>query len=50
MAYFCHSASLISASGPNNIGLVCLFNLILYVPVNNFFSFVGRGLPGLNQY
>ena len=23
---------------------------ILYVPVNNFFSYGGTGLPGLNQY
>ena len=27
-----------------------LFDLILYVPVNNFFSYVGTGLPGLKQY
>ena len=27
--------------------LLCLFDLILYVPVNNFFSYVGMGLPGL---
>ena len=27
----------------------CLFDLILYIPVNNF-SYVGTGLPGLNQY
>ena len=25
-------------------------NLILLVPVNTFFTYVGRGLPGLNQY
>ena len=24
--------------------------LIFYVPVNNFISYVGLGLPGLNQY
>ena len=24
--------------------------LILYIPVNNFFSHVRTGLPGLNQY
>ena len=29
---------------------VCLFGLILYVPINNFFSYVGTGVPGLNQY
>ena len=28
---------------------VCLFSLILYVPVNNF-SVMSEGLPGLNQY
>ena len=28
----------------------CLFHLTLYVPVNNFFSYVRTGLPGLNQY
>ena len=33
-----------------NGSLICLFDLILYVPVNNFFSYVGTGLPGLNQY
>ena len=27
-----------------------LFDLILYIPVNNFFSYVGTSLPGLNQY
>ena len=27
----------------------CLFDLIFYVPVNNFFSYVGAGLPGLNH-
>ena len=27
-----------------------LFDLILYVPVNNFSVMLGRGLPGLNQY
>ena len=31
--------------------VVCLFVLILYIPVNNFFSHVGTGLPsGMNQY
>ena len=30
-------------------GRFCLFDLILYVPVNNF-SVVGMGLPGMNQY
>ena len=29
---------------------VCLFDLILYVPVNNFCSYVGTCLPVLNQY
>ena len=29
---------------------VGLFDLIIYVPVNNFFSYVVTGLPGLNQY
>ena len=28
---------------------VWLFDLILYIPVNNF-SYVWTGLPGLNQY
>ena len=28
---------------------VCLFGLILYVPVNIFFSYVGTGLPGLTS-
>ena len=28
----------------------CLFDLILYILVNNFFSYVGMGHPGLNQY
>ena len=26
-----------------------LFYLILYIPVNNFFCYVGTGLPRLNQ-
>ena len=30
--------------------LLVLIDLILYVPVNDFFSSVGKGLPGLNQY
>ena len=30
--------------------LVCLLDLILYVPVNNFFSYVGTGLPLLSQH
>ena len=29
---------------------VSSFDLITYVPVNNFFSYVGTGLPGLNQH
>ena len=29
--------------------LFCLFDLILYVTVNNFFSYVRMGLLGLNQ-
>ena len=29
---------------------VCLFVLILNVPVTHFFSHVGMGLPGLNRY
>ena len=29
---------------------VCLLVLIRYIPVNNFFSHVGIGLPGLKQY
>ena len=33
-------------SGPETV----LFDFILYVPVNNFFSYVKMGLPGLNQY
>ena len=27
-----------------------LFDLILNIPVNNFFSYVGMGLPVLSQY
>ena len=30
--------------------IIGLFDLILYIPVNNFFSYVKMGLPGLNQY
>ena len=30
--------------------IMFVFDLILYVPVNIFFSYVGMGLPGLNQY
>ena len=29
---------------------VCLFDLILYILINNIFSYVGTGLPGLNKY
>ena len=29
-------------------GLFCLFDLIFYVSVNSFFSYVGMGFPGLN--
>ena len=29
---------------------VCLFDLILYIPVNIFFSYVGMGLPQLSKY
>ena len=31
-------------------GVTVLFDLIIEVPVNNFFSCVGTGLPVLNQY
>ena len=31
-------------------GLFCLINLILYVSVNSFVSYVGMGFPGLNLY
>ena len=27
-----------------------MFDFILNIPVNNFFSYVGAGLPGLSQY
>ena len=27
----------------------CFFDLILYIAVNNFFSYAVTGLPGLNQ-
>ena len=27
-----------------------MFDFILNIPVNNFFNYVGVGLPGLNQY
>ena len=30
--------------------LVILFDLILYVPVNNFSVYINTGLSGLNQY
>ena len=29
---------------------VCLFDFILYLPLSQFFSYVGIGLPVLNQY
>ena len=37
-----------SASGPSG-PLVCLFDLILDIPINNF-SAVRTGLPGFKQY
>ena len=30
--------------------LICLFNFILYVPVQQSFSYARTGFPGLNQY
>ena len=33
-----------------NIKLLVLFDLILYVQSQQFFSYVRTGLPGLNQY
>ena len=30
--------------------MFCFACLILYIPVNNFYSYVGVDLPGLNQY
>ena len=33
-----------------SIGMGSAFGLILYVPVNNFFTYVRTGLPGQNQY
>ena len=32
-----------------HVFIVCLFDLILYVP-STFFSYIGTGLAGLNQF
>ena len=32
--------------GPDSEGEICLFNLILYIPVNNFLVMSGRVLLG----
>ena len=35
---------------PKHILGQILIDLILYIPVNSSFSYVRKGLPGLNQY
>ena len=45
--YSLHCSSLFH---PYQLWHVCLVGLILYVPINMFYSHVGTGVPGWNQY